>query len=224
MLAGQKAYKDGYQVSLFPLDYMNCTQRGTPGDMSSYSHCCTYACDWGDPDTSSSQTNYPVYAPFDGYLDASSATNHRAYFYSTVPVLTPLGHTFVSLELVHDDIAPVSGYYSQGDIIYHTGTAGNAFGEHVHLDQADGQNEVLTNSGYSCTGSSTGACWTLPNTKPPYSIFYLTGDETIVNLRGMIFQTITDYSPTPTGEKSGMPLWVKWLATSKKYNLFRRGR
>lgn len=184
MQAGDRASYNGYEYALFPMDYMNCSQRGDPGDMSLYSHCCTYACDWTDP-----STPYPVYAPFSGTLVNDGSSNGRCYFYSDDRVWTPQGLIYVSLELVHDNNPPASGHYTQGSVIYHTGTAGGV-GAHVHLDQSNRANERIHNSGYACRGSSTGACWTLPNTQPPQTIFYITGTETIGNLRGMVFQTV----------------------------------
>lgn len=185
MQAGERASYNGYEYALFPMDYMNCSQRGDPGDMSLYSHCCTYACDWTDP-----STPYPVYAPFSGTLVNNGASNGRCYFYSDDRVWTPQGLIYISLELVHDNNPPASGHYTQGSLIYHTGTAGNAIGPHVHLDQSNRANETIHSAGYACRGSSAGACYTLPNTQPPQTIFYLTGSETIVNLRGMVFQTV----------------------------------
>lgn len=185
MISGERASYNGREYCLFPLAYANCTQRGIPGDMSLYSHCCTYACDWG-PDTNP----MPVYAPFSGTLVYQSAANGRRYFHSDSQVWTPLGPRYVTLELVHDNNPPAAGHYNQGDLIYHTGTAGNVTGAHVHIDQAPARDQRIANSGYACRGSSTGACWTLPDTAPAYDIFYMTGSETIVNLRGMTFQTV----------------------------------
>lgn len=191
MQAGETASYNGYEYALFPMDYMNCSQRGRPGDMSSYSHCCTYACDWTDP-----STPYPVYAPFSGTLVNTGATNGRCYYYSDNKVWTPqCGLTYVSLELVHDNTPPASGHYNQGDLIYHTGNAGNVTGPHVHLDQSNRANQTIHAAGYACTGSSTPSCWTLPDTQPPYKIFYVTGSETVINLRGMTFEQV---QATPT--------------------------
>jgi len=186
---GETASYNGHEYSLFPMQYCNCSQRGTPGDMDSYSHCCTYACDWAG-------SNIPVYAPFSGTLTNQGVTNGRCYFTSDAEVWTPRGLHYVTLELVHDNNPPASGHYSQGQLIYHTGTAGNVTGAHVHIDQNFIQNSRIVNSGYACRGSSTGACWTLPDTQPPYEVFYMTGSENIVNLRGMVFQTVPAVPPS----------------------------
>lgn len=189
---GETASYNGHEYALFPLEYVNCTQRGTPGDMTSYSHCCTYACDWGQ----GGSTSRPVYAPFSGTLTNQGVTNGRCYFTSDAEVWTPAGLQYVTLELVHDNNPPASGHYNQGDLIYHTGDAGNVTGAHVHIDQNFQQNSRIVNSGYACSGSSTGACWTLPGTQPPYNVFYMTGSENIINLRGMVFQTVPVVPPS----------------------------
>lgn len=209
MQAGDTASYNGYEYCLFPLDYMNCSQRGTPGDMSSYSHCCTYACDWTDP-----STPYPVYAPFSGTLTNMGVTNGRCYFWSDDKVWTPAGLTYVSLELVHDNNPPASGHYNQGDLIYHTGNAGNVTGPHVHLDQSNRKDVRIQAAGYACTGSSTPSCWTLPHTRPPYEIFYVTGTETVVNLRGMTFQQVP-VSPSP-GASAMLPILLMFKALKER--------
>lgn len=195
MRAGETASYNGHEYALFPLEYVNCTQRGTPGDMDSYSHCCTYACDWGQ----GGSTARPVYAPFSGTLTNQGVANGRCYFTSDAEVWTPQGLHYVTLELVHDNNPPASGHYNQGELIYHTGNAPGpqaVTGPHVHIDQNYIQNSRIVNSGYACRGSSTGACWTLPDTQPPYEVFYMTGSENIVNLRGMVFQTVPAVPPS----------------------------
>lgn len=206
MQAGERASYNGHEYCLFPLAYANCTQRGIPGDMSLYSHCCTYACDWG-PDSNP----MPVYAPFSGTLVYQSAANGRRYFQSDDQVWTPLGLRYVTLELVHDNNPPAAGHYNQGDLIYHTGDAGNVTGAHVHIDQAPAANQRIVNSGYACRGSSTGACWTLPATAPAYDIFYMTGSEAIGNLRGMSFQQV------PVTPHKGKLLLILMAAWRKKH-------
>lgn len=199
MLGGQTAVtEDGYEVCLFPMDYMNCSQRGTPGNMDSYSHCCTYACDW-----TGTHDDYPVYAPFTGDLIVSAAENHRAYFQSINSVQTPAGLVYVTLELVHSNTAPTAGRYNQGDLIYHTGEAGNVTGDHVHIDQSPVHDARLVGAGYACRGSSTGQCWLLNGTASPKDIFYTTGDETVGNLRGLVFTEWTG----GTGFR-GIKIWM----------------
>ena len=56
MRAGERCSYDGYEVCLFPLDYLNCTQVWSP---SSFSHCCGKPTDWVG-----TSAHYPYYAPF----------------------------------------------------------------------------------------------------------------------------------------------------------------
>jgi hypothetical protein len=118
-------------------------------------------------------------------------------------VQTPAGLRYVTLELVHSDTAPAAGIYRQGDLIYHTGEAGHVTGDHVHIDQSPVQNARLVGAGYACRGSSTGECWLLDGTVSPADIFYTTGDETVVNLRGLIFTEWTG----GTGFR-GIKIWM----------------
>lgn len=186
MQAGEKISYQGSQVCLFPMDYMNCTQVSGPG---SFSHCCGHPADWAGP--SGDNAHDPLYAPFDCHLvysDGYNVGNTRAYS-SDAPVWTPLGLTYVTVAFTHDNNPPAATSYSQGDLIYHTGDAGVAFGYHCHLDQSNIDGAQLVSSGIYCDPSLPWPCYMLDGSMQPYDIFYLSGSETIINLQGMSFQT-----------------------------------
>lgn len=177
MLRGQTAEKDGHQIALFPLDYCRVTQMWGPG---TYSHCCNYATDWGFP-----HEHYPVYAPCDCHLIYADAVGNTRGYQSDDEVWTPQGLQYISFLFTHDETPPDQYSFRQGDLIAHSGQAGHAIGDHVHLECAPGAGKTLISSGQYC---DNGLCYTIRDGCPPNEIFYMTGDETIVNLGGMEFE------------------------------------
>ena len=180
MKAGQTATYQGYQIALFPLDVLNCTQTSGPGQ---YSHCCGTATDWVG-----TYTRYPFYAPCD--CVRIQQTSDNCAYRSAAPVWTPMGLTYIVFGFGHDNNPPGKTYFSQGELIGHTGTAGHVTGDHTHITQATGQTYRLINSGIQCGSGNT--CYYVENNEPIYSIFYITGAETIINTRGMTFQKAQD--------------------------------
>lgn len=198
MHAGQQASYNGYQYCLFPLDYMNCTQVSGP---SSLSHCCGHPCDWTGP-----YNDYPYYAPCDCTRIAILPGNGQSVYTSDNPVWTPTGLRYVTFLFAHDENIPAATHFNQGDLIGHTGEAGQALGDHVHLDQSLIHNDVITNYGVTCAGGNV--CYALGQSTFPDLVFYLGGTETIINLQGMTFDTVPDH---PAGGKLSpvMLLFIK---------------
>lgn len=169
MKAGQKMYgKDGVQICLFPLEEMIVTQESSP---SAFSHCCGHPTDLG---THSVVT--PVYAPCDLYKVADYRTlggsGHTVLYSSNVPVRTPSGDCYVTFQFTHDYNPPLTQNVSQGEVIYHSGAQGGAYGIHLHLDQSLVQNDSWVSYGYRCYGESTN-CWALKNSVKPDQVFYV---------------------------------------------------
>ena len=204
MRAGETASKNGYQVCLFPLDYLYCTQTSSP---TSFSHCCGHPCDWiGTTGT------YPIYAPCDCHLVYSdNAGNTRAYSSDNM-VWTPMGLTYVTFSFTHDNNPPTQTSFRQGELIGHTGTAGFVTGDHTHIDQSNMNNAQLVPYGITCSGGN--ACYALSNSQYAYDIFYLSGSETIVQTLGMTFQTWQG------GGGNGFQWWyAKKILERRKYGL-----
>lgn len=178
MRAGERISYQGYEVCLFPLDYLYCTQVSYPG---SYSHCCGYATDWiGTHD------DYPIYAPFTCtrvYQDSVTSV-----YKNDAPVWTPSGlQQNVLVSFTHDENQPTQSHFNQGDLIAHTGTAGFVTGDHTHLDQAFSATYTLIDSGLTCAAGNR--CYYMDGNVQPYNCYYLSGNETIVDLAGQTFQT-----------------------------------
>lgn len=191
MQAGDTATKTingvTYECALFPLDYMNCTQVPSAG---AYSHCCGTATDWVGP-----YTRYPYYAPVSCHRVSLGGSDNIARYVSDDQVVTPSGLSYISFLFMHDNNVPSQISFSQGQLIGRTGTAGNVTGDHVHLDQCFGQSIQLVNSGIVCSGGST--CWEVQGGYMPQYVYFITGDEAIVNLRGQLFTQVDNYTPGP---------------------------
>lgn len=190
MLPGETAWKNGYQVALFPMDYINMSQAYGPG---TYSHCCNMATDWAAPGNIS---GYAYYAPCDCYQLGISGSDNIARYRSAHEVYTPSGIKYITWCFMHDNDPPVYApdyLIRQGDRIGATGTAGLGTGPHLHLDQASGSNFTLYNSGQSCTIGVD--CYKPYDELAPTNVWYLTGNELFVQTGSLQFQTISGSTP-----------------------------
>ena len=137
MIAGQKLKtKEGVEVMLFPLPYLYMSQ-DEGGD---YSHAGTLAMDflgWG-PNGRIYQA--PYYAPCSCTCIAKTEEANRIW-QSDNPVFLADGTTdYVTWVQAHDNNPlPVGTHLNQGDLLGHTGTAGNVTGDHLHLNIAKGK-------------------------------------------------------------------------------------
>lgn len=128
---------DGYEVMLFPLPYMYISQ----GEGGSYSHAGTYNIDFLGWDANGRVYQAPIYAPCTCTCVATGVgSDNGRMFQSNRMVHTPRGLEYVSFMFFHDNnpIASVGNVFRQGDLIAHTGTAGNVTGDHTHFNTANG--------------------------------------------------------------------------------------
>ena len=195
MYAGQKASYNGYQYCLFPLDYIYCTQESSP---SSFSHCCGHPADWIGP-----TTHYPYYAPCDCHRIQTLSEYGQTTYVSDNPVWTPSGLHYVTFTFVHDNSIPSQTSFSQGDLIGHTGTAGFATGDHVHIDQSLYPDDYPVSYGITCSGGNV--CAAQEHSTYPDLVFYLGGTETIVQELGNDFE-VCPFEPEPAKLSAAMLL------------------
>lgn len=198
MLQGQTSVYDGHEVCLFPLDYMYCTQVSGPG---SYSHCCGHASDWVG-----THSNYPVWAPYSGTVTSigSASGGYAVNFVSDNEVWTPSGLSYVTTRLLHcNNYPPASGHVNQGDLLYYSGQSGMATGDHVHIDCSLIADDNIVSYGYYCSGGNL--CYALSASEEPYLVFYLTGDEDVVNTQGMDF---VDWTGSPIIISGKFKWWI----------------
>ena len=134
MRAGQKLVADdGYEVMLFPLSYMYMSQ-DEGGD---YSHLYTYSIDFLGWGANGRIYTCPYYAPCTcKCVQASSTGSHSRVYQSVNKVHCPDGYFgIVCFNCVHDNnpITSLNQTIPQGNLIGHTGTAGNVTGRHKLL-------------------------------------------------------------------------------------------
>lgn len=126
---------DGYEVMLFPLEYMYMSQ-DEGGD---YSHAGTLAMDFLGWNSLGRVFTCPYYAPCSCVCVASTESANRIW-QSMNKVHLPNGTLdYVSWVVAHDNNPPAVGTtLVQGQLMGHTGTAGYVTGDHVHLNIAQG--------------------------------------------------------------------------------------
>ena len=140
MRAGQRLVaSDGYEVMLFPLEYMNASQEEGGG----YSHAGTLQMDFLGWGPSGRVYQCPYYAPCSCTCVATtdSSTHNRVWQSNNMVHLANGTLGYVTFEVAHDDFPPysVGASVTQGTLIGRTGTAGFVTGDHVHFQTARGQ-------------------------------------------------------------------------------------
>lgn len=139
MVANEKLVaSDDFEVMLFPLPYIYISQ----GENGEYSHRGTLNIDFLGWGASGRIYNAPIYAPCSCKCVATiDVNNNGRVFESLNKVHTPSGLKYVTFMFFHDNfpIASVGSTFNQGDLIGHTGTAGNVTGDHIHFNTANGK-------------------------------------------------------------------------------------
>lgn len=139
MKQGQTSYgSNGLQNSLFPIPSMYITQ-GSTGD---YSHQTSKAIDYVGYENGNRLYRAPYYAPFDCTVTHIGTKGDGVVWTSDNEVNTPTGQTHVTIMVWHDNDAPnfnKGDKRKQGELLGHTGTAGNVTGDHVHIEVYKGQ-------------------------------------------------------------------------------------
>lgn len=199
MRAGQRLVaSDGKEVMLFPLPYMYISQ----GENGQYSHQGTLNIDFLGWGANGRILQAPLYAPCSCRCVAViTGTDNGRVFQSSAPVHTPRGLEIVTFMFFHDNnpIASVGDNFTQGDLIGHSGTAGNVTGDHTHFNTANG----IYAGGHRVPPANQ---WELINSEHIYDICY-TNDTTIVQGYGYNWQEYQG-GDTPTNIKKSKFPWV----------------
>lgn len=126
---------DGYEVALFPLEYLNMSQ----DEGADYSHQGTYNIDFLGWSSSGRRYICPIYAPCTMQLKAywNTYDGGRSEFFESVDkVHLANGQLdYLTISFGHDTTPPfttIGTIITQGELCYHTGTYGNVTGDHVH--------------------------------------------------------------------------------------------
>lgn len=196
MKAGQTLVaSDGHEVCLFPMDMLYITQLSGP---SSLSHCC------GHPiDIVGNTAQYPLYAPFSCHLVWSWPDgNERSYTSDDmVWYATPNGNGwtlgYITVCFTHQNNPPTKTSFKQGEVIAHTGTAGNVTGDHCHLDQSTLPN--VGNVSYGVTCAYGNLCYALNGSTDPTKIYFI-NDTNVVQTLGLNFASWEGGQPGPGPE------------------------
>lgn len=157
MRKGQKISKNGYQLIGFPMEVMNITQSNNEG-----THLGTNALDNAGSGPGIEETIVPFDMVFKAY--DTQANGNAVWFESFKPVGFRDGTIdYAVIMALHDnyigDILALArkGYvFKQGETFGDEGTAGRAFGNHLHFEIAKGK---FTH----CYDRNPQGVWHLPN-------------------------------------------------------------
>lgn len=205
MLANQRLVaSDGYEVMLFPLEYLYMSQ-DEGGD---FSHAGTLAMDFLGWNSLGRVLQCPYYAPVSCTCIASTESANRIWQSNSQVHLADGSLDYVTWVVAHDNNPPAVGTsLVQGQLMGHTGTAGNVTGDHLHLNIAKGQyanwEQVPPNNN-----------WQLRNSMHIYDACFV-NDTTIVQGYGHSWREWDGPTPpTPTGKKKkGFP----WAIYGRKF-------
>lgn len=133
---------DGYEVALFPMEYLYMSQ-DEGGD---YSHSGTYNIDFVGWNGSTVVLQCPIYAPCTMKVVWTNLTfsgGNTVTFQSVNKVHLPNGALdYLCVDFGHDNNPPVTtigAVVNQGQLCYHTGTFGYVTGDHVHACLGQGE-------------------------------------------------------------------------------------
>ena len=189
---------DGYEVMLFPLEYMYISQP-EGGD---YSHAGTLQIDFLGWDQNGRVYNCPYYAPCTCRCVATTdqSTNNRVYESTNQVHLADGSLGYVTFEMAHDNFPThgVGEIIIQGALLGHTGTA-TGVGDHMHFQTARG-----TYAGWEQVPPNNN--WQLVNEMHIYDACYV-NDTTIIDGENYNWRTY-EGGNTPTEEKEHHFPWV----------------
>lgn len=195
MRAGQTLKtNDGTEVMLFPLEYLYMSQ-DEGGD---YSHAGTLAIDFLGWSDNGRIYQCPYYAPCSCTCIGSTESANRIW-QSNNPVLLADGTVdYVCWVQAHDNNPlPVGTVLNQGDLLGHTGTAGQVTGDHLHLNIAKG-----TYANWERVPPNNN--WQLRNSVHIYNACYVNDTEIIVGY-GHDWKTYdVPIPPNPPKGKKGL--------------------
>lgn len=201
---------DGYEVMLFPLEYMNASQQEGGG----YSHAGTLQMDFLGWGPSGRVYQCPYYAPCSCRCVATTDPSaHNRVWQSTNKVHLADGTLgYVTFEFAHDDFPPynVGSTITQGTIIGRTGTAGFVTGDHVHFQCARG-----TYAGWEQVPPNNN--WQLRNEMHIYDACYV-NDTTIINGYNYNWREYQG-GDTPTDEEKKKKF--PWVLYARKLRVYR---
>ena len=148
MVAGQTLVADdGYEVALFPMEYLYMTQ-DEDGD---HSHVGTYNIDLRGQNANGRVYQCPIYAPCTMkvvYTNLTDGGGNLVVFESVDKVHLANGQLdYLTIYFGHDSNPPITtigAIVQQGELCYHTGTYGQVTGDHTHTCCGQGHFDGFT--------------------------------------------------------------------------------
>lgn len=140
----------GYQLAVFPMDYINITQ----GENGSYSHQGTLCIDFVGR-----TSHTPYYAPCDCECIRANTTDAYLIWKSSAKVMCADGTArYIVWSCFHENpptVCNVGTKLKKGELMGYTGTGGNVTGEHVHFNIINGQtySGFVQKPGYALAGT-----------------------------------------------------------------------
>lgn len=203
---------DGYEVALFPLEFMYISQ----GELmpSGWSHYNTYNMDFLGWGTQGRIYECPMYAPCKLKVVSLWDYNgsHTVTFESVNRVHLADGSIdYLTIGFTHANNPPyhtIGDVVNQGDLIYYTGTYGQSItGDHVHLTCGKGRFDEYV--------QRTGGHYDLSNRTHIYNALYVNG--TVIEHDEHDYDWKTWVEPSPSGgfKKSHFP-WVLYANKLRK--------
>jgi len=166
------------QKILFPMPTMNITT-----GINELSHRDSLAIDCAGEDRGIDN----VHAPFTGIIKKIWPNGNTVWLESTQIVLFANGvQDYATCAFTHDNFVGdlrVGQVINQGQVFYQEGTAGNATGNHIHLEVARGK---FTGSGWRTNSIGT---WVLNNQIEPWKAFWL-DNVRIINGHNYSWKTV----------------------------------
>ena len=208
--------RDGHEVVLFPLEYMNISQ----GELmpSGWSHYNTYNMDFLGWDENGRVYQCPLYAPCTLKLVSLWDYNgsHTTTWESVNKVHIANGTlNYITIGFTHADNPPyhtIGDIVDQGDLIYYTGTYGNVTGDHVHMTCGIGR--------FSDYEQRIGGHWDLANRSHIYDTLFI--NNTILIDDHDYNWKYWDEPPIPSTQKKSKFPWVLYARKLRNRYEYRR--
>lgn len=161
------------------MEYMNITT-----GVNEASHVGSNAIDCAGSDAGIDYVN----APFTGVIKKVYPYGNTVWLESLEPVEYADGTIdYATASFTHDNIVSdlkVGQVIQQWQIFYQEGTAGNATGNHIHLEIGRGK---FTGTGWHLVGTN----WVINNSHLPYNAFWLKDETIVINGHGYPWHKIS---------------------------------
>ena len=187
------------QRAIFPMKYINITQKWGGG-----THTYGYPIDNAGKDTRIDE----VFAPFDGVIKKIYKNGNTVWLESLEPVEFANGvKDYAVVSFTHDDDVSdleVGQVVRQGQVFYAEGTAGQATGNHVHIECGRGK---FKGSGWY---QAQNGQWVINDPVKPPDMFVATKDNVVINSMSINFSKEEDM-PTIKNKEEARLIYVAVL-------------